>query len=358
MFTKGATLLVIVMLVGTCIFFALPRDGVLPFGDTTRFFPVDSLGAIRAHAGGQAKLCSIKAKWVRSDGSMDLSMEFDSPMNRNYVKYEFLSDSATTLDPNRPIGSGRKQTTHDKTTIKVEHPRWVFGQKRSRGSSYEGPAKQEGVTISRFAATDNDASNVIDDPTCNFAELWKQAIAAGAPSDALAMILYDKEGYLFRIAESDLGSGHRYFLRAEDAIFQMTAGSDCSAQDDASAGEGKPDELAETPDVKHSGALSIGPLEVRGKLSRPIVLRVLRRHVNELRFCQQRQRIKGQSTTGTIKIRFIVSKTGSVQSTTVSDSTAENPELGKCLTNSIKRWVFPAPDGGGIAVVDAPFILE
>lgn len=36
----------------------------------------------------------------------------------------------------------------------------------------------------------------------------------------------------------------------------------------------------------------------------------------------------------------------------------KNANVERCLASKIKRWVFPAPKGGGIVIVTYPFIFK
>jgi hypothetical protein len=34
-----------------------------------------------------------------------------------------------------------------------------------------------------------------------------------------------------------------------------------------------------------------------------------------------------------------------------------NAKVEQCIAQSVRRWTFPAPEGGGIVVVSYPFVL-
>ena len=85
-------------------------------------------------------------------------------------------------------------------------------------------------------------------------------------------------------------------------------------------------------------------IEVRGPLDARHVVRVVRRHANELRFCYEQTASNGAD----VELSFIVSPSGSVQSATAS---GETQTVTSCMSYSVRRWTFPAPDGGGVAGV-------
>ena len=35
-----------------------------------------------------------------------------------------------------------------------------------------------------------------------------------------------------------------------------------------------------------------------------------------------------------------------------------SPKVEGCITDAVKRWTFPAPDGGGLVTVTYPFVLQ
>ncbi|MFU8802385.1 MAG: TonB family protein [Bradymonadaceae bacterium] len=98
-----------------------------------------------------------------------------------------------------------------------------------------------------------------------------------------------------------------------------------------------------------------GPLESTGGLDREIIQRVVRQHRREIQYCYEQELQRHRELAGRVTIRFTVAATGSVISATVSDSSMNSPNLDRCMTDRIRRWVFPEPTGGGIVIVNYPF---
>jgi hypothetical protein len=42
----------------------------------------------------------------------------------------------------------------------------------------------------------------------------------------------------------------------------------------------------------------------------------------------------------------------------VADSSLRNEAVESCIVRAVRRWTFPAPDGGGVVVVNYPFLLD
>lgn len=101
-----------------------------------------------------------------------------------------------------------------------------------------------------------------------------------------------------------------------------------------------------------------GNPEVQGSLDKEIIRRVVRQHRGEIRYCYESELQKNKGLAGRVTVRFTISATGSVVSAVVRDSTLNNATVERCMTDKIRRWVFPEPKGGGIVVVNYPFNLS
>ncbi len=109
---------------------------------------------------------------------------------------------------------------------------------------------------------------------------------------------------------------------------------------------------AGVPQVRSGGA------EVRGSLSKEVIRRVVRRHINEVKFCYEQQLNARPDLSGRVTTRFVISPTGSVQSAMIGSSSLRNEAVESCIVQAVRRWTFPAPDGGGVVVVNYPFLLD
>ncbi len=64
------------------------------------------------------------------------------------------------------------------------------------------------------------------------------------------------------------------------------------------------------------------------------------------------------SLRGKIAVRFVISATGDVCATELSQSTVSHPVLERCVLDAVASWRFPPPKGGGIVIVTYPFIFR
>jgi TonB family protein len=104
-----------------------------------------------------------------------------------------------------------------------------------------------------------------------------------------------------------------------------------------------------TPDV------FIGAASVRGTLDKEIIRRIVRRHLNEVKYCYDQALARQPKLDGRLVAQFTIAGSGQVLASVVQSSTLGSPAVEMCVANAIKRWQFPAPEKGGLAIVSYPF---
>ena len=102
----------------------------------------------------------------------------------------------------------------------------------------------------------------------------------------------------------------------------------------------------------------IGPAKVRGGIDKEIVRRVIRRHLNEVKFCYEKELMKNQELFGRVVTEFTIAANGTVIASVVQSSTLGNSPVEQCIAGAVRRWEFPKPDGGGLVIVSYPFMLK
>jgi outer membrane biosynthesis protein TonB len=110
---------------------------------------------------------------------------------------------------------------------------------------------------------------------------------------------------------------------------------------------------------KEGGISSIGgdPI-ILGALDKSLIDAVIRRHMNQIRYCYQRELTKNPSLGGKITIKFVIAKDGSVSKSDVKSSTMGNSAVEGCIASRFMQFKFPEPKGGGIVIVSYPFIFS
>jgi hypothetical protein len=101
-----------------------------------------------------------------------------------------------------------------------------------------------------------------------------------------------------------------------------------------------------------------GTTTVVGSLDKDAVRRVVRRHMNEVKYCYEAGLAKDPTLEGKVTIVLTIGPSGDVSTATVKDDTLADASVGKCIAKAVARWTFPAPVGGGMVVVKYPFVLH
>jgi pSer/pThr/pTyr-binding forkhead associated (FHA) protein len=108
----------------------------------------------------------------------------------------------------------------------------------------------------------------------------------------------------------------------------------------------------------HAPDVVPGTAQVRGSLDKEIIRRIIRRHLNEVRFCYEKELLHKPDLFGRVMIQFTISGQGQVVASIVQNSTMNNASVDNCIAQAVRRWEFPKPQGGGIVIVSYPFVLK
>lgn len=96
---------------------------------------------------------------------------------------------------------------------------------------------------------------------------------------------------------------------------------------------------------------------VMGSMAKEVIRRVIRKHRNEVRYCYEKHLLAEPKLSGEATVKFVIGTSGKVQTAAIHSSSLGNKSLEKCVLSAIRRWTFPAPDGG-IVVVRYPFLFR
>ena len=95
-----------------------------------------------------------------------------------------------------------------------------------------------------------------------------------------------------------------------------------------------------------------------GALDKDIIRRIVRAHINEVRYCYNQALARDPNAKGRVAVQFTIGGTGKVPSAVVQETTMKDAGVGNCIAQAVKRWTFPKPEGGGSVIVTYPFVLE
>jgi hypothetical protein len=98
--------------------------------------------------------------------------------------------------------------------------------------------------------------------------------------------------------------------------------------------------------------------QIRGALSKEAIRRVVHRHLNEVRYCYEEGLRARPDLQGRVGVRFVVAPDGAVKIAARASSDLGDARVEQCIVDAVRRWTFPAPDGGGLVIVTYPFSLQ
>jgi hypothetical protein len=97
--------------------------------------------------------------------------------------------------------------------------------------------------------------------------------------------------------------------------------------------------------------------KIQGGLDRDIVRRIIRQHLNEVKYCYEQELVRKPSLGGRIAVQFAIGPNGKVMTSAMQSSTMGNAPVENCIVQAVRRWDFPTPSGGGMTIVSYPFVL-
>ncbi len=167
-------------------------------GDPAHFDPLAALPAVRAYAGEDVQFISMEARFVRSDGTLDLTAESYRPE----VTYTFVREVSPPADA-PPLGAGGSASAiwYQTITITAYRP----GQWRNvvTGST-EYNYMNQGMERDTRDPDNDPPGAIIAEPTCGLQTLWAVALEREAPAGAVAVIRYISDSYTFTIQDTNV----------------------------------------------------------------------------------------------------------------------------------------------------------
>jgi TonB family protein len=94
---------------------------------------------------------------------------------------------------------------------------------------------------------------------------------------------------------------------------------------------------------------------VRGALPKPVIRRVVARHISQVNACYENRLAANPELVGGVEVKFIIDGKGRVQMAAISKSSISDPVVEQCTVDVIRRMLFPQPEGGGIVIATYPF---
>ena len=114
----------------------------------------------------------------------------------------------------------------------------------------------------------------------------------------------------------------------------------------------------ESSDSLTSAKIRRGAPTILGALDKALIETVIKRNINQIRYCYQRELVKDPTLSGQIVVKFVISSQGDVTKTSIKSSSMDNFEVEACVAGRFNRFSFPEPKGGGIVIVSYPFLFS
>ncbi len=110
------------------------------------------------------------------------------------------------------------------------------------------------------------------------------------------------------------------------------------------------------PRTSKPPSTSIGqPTTSDVSLDKAIIRRYIKRNIQKLTYCYEKELLVTAKLTGTVTAKFTIGVDGLVVSSTASGLTAN---VDGCVANVIRAIEFPKPKGGGVVNVSYPFTFK
>ena len=109
---------------------------------------------------------------------------------------------------------------------------------------------------------------------------------------------------------------------------------------------------------KDSTRVIPGKTTVVGGLDKDVIMKVIKRHQNEIKFCYEQELQKNTALAGKVAVAWTIDPVGGVAEANVSESSISNANVESCIVQRIRRWKFPEPAGGGVVNVTFPWIFK
>ncbi len=132
-----------------------------------------------------------------------------------------------------------------------------------------------------------------------------------------------------------------------------TRGRGGGGDGDYGAGVGKLGKKADRDIV-----ISAGRPIIMGSLDKEIIRRVIKAHINQIKYCYEKELVRSPGLFGKVNVEFTITAKGSVSQAKTKQSTLNNAEVERCIGAKIRTWKFPKPKGGGIVIVRYPFVFK
>jgi len=102
----------------------------------------------------------------------------------------------------------------------------------------------------------------------------------------------------------------------------------------------------------------IPAMALAASLDRSPIDETIKRDMNKVRYCYQRELQKDATLEGKVTMKFTIGGDGAARSVEVKSFTLDNEQVHICLVSVFEKMVFPAPPGGEVVIVSYPLHFD
>lgn len=104
--------------------------------------------------------------------------------------------------------------------------------------------------------------------------------------------------------------------------------------------------------------ITAGTPVIMGSLDKELIRRVIEQHKAQIRYCYEKELVRNPGLFGKLGMVWTIQADGSVRDVSVKQTTMNDPNVERCIASKIRTWMFPKPKGGGIVIVNYPFVFK
>ena len=97
---------------------------------------------------------------------------------------------------------------------------------------------------------------------------------------------------------------------------------------------------------------------VSGGLTAGEISSVIRKNLNQIRYCYEQYLQRSPGRSGKVAVKFLIKQSGRTSSVSIRKSNISDHSFRSCITGRIKTWKFPRPRGGSNVTVNYPFVFN
>ena len=94
----------------------------------------------------------------------------------------------------------------------------------------------------------------------------------------------------------------------------------------------------------------------KGMIPKDLIRGVIQQHIGEVKQCYLGPLQQNKDLAGRVLVYFVIGTDGKVTESHIQESSLNSPAFEKCITDTVRSWLFPKPQGGKVEV-SYPFVF-